>query len=51
MLSLKLALSALNLAFFFDRLPSAELEGWEVKDGVVREPKKSWIMPRKWDDL
>ena len=51
LMQVKLTLSAINLAFFLDKLPTPELDGWEAVETVVKQPQKSWIMLKKWDSV
>ena len=50
-LQLKLIISSLNLAFFLDKLPHPELEGYGTKEAVTRPPLKTFVNLKKWKDI
>ncbi len=49
-LELKLFMIALNLAFFFESIPS-EFDTEESQEFVTRKPKNSFVRPVKWESL
>jgi hypothetical protein len=50
-LQLKLVVSSLNMAFFFDRITDEEFGTMEGIEKITRQPAKTYVKLRSWEDV